>query len=295
MDELRLHPVMNPALVAAVMVVLVTALSLRPKFGNLTLLRRAALVWLRLVVVLLTLVAMLRPEFVYTKRTPQRGSLVILVDDSRSMQVEDSLGDESRWASVKSLLSSAAADLAKLAQTWDVSGYRFDVADAAFGNPRRQSRPAGGAKWRTIGSRCGHGRCARSPCQRTAARRAAFERRGAAGRCAARLAAANRRRADDGREHSALYVHVRQIGRQRAGRSGDRRPRDERDDLCRGADGSSRSANKPRLRQPAGGREAALGDRRRNGNGRHAAGRYRRRRPGDSGRASLHAANAGRV
>ena len=114
------------------MVVLVTALSLRPKFGNLTLLRRAGLVGLRFLVVLLTLVAMLRPEFVYTKRTPQRGSLVILVDDSRSMQVKDSLGDESRWASVKSLLSSAAADLAKLAQTWDVSAYRFDVADSSL-------------------------------------------------------------------------------------------------------------------------------------------------------------------
>ena len=104
MNELRLHPVMSPAPVAAVMVVLVTALSLRPKFGKLTLLRRATLVGLRLLVVLLTLVAMLRPEFVYTKGTPQRGSLVLLVDDSRSMQVADSLGDESRWETVKSLL-----------------------------------------------------------------------------------------------------------------------------------------------------------------------------------------------
>ena len=57
---------------------------------------------------------MLRPEFVYTKVTPQRGSLVLLVDDSRSMQVTDSLGDKSRWEAVKSLLDAAAADLAKL-------------------------------------------------------------------------------------------------------------------------------------------------------------------------------------
>jgi uncharacterized membrane protein len=127
MHELRLHPVMSPALVAAVMVVLVAALSLRPKFGELTWWRRAALVVLRLAVVLLTLIAMLRPELVYTKRTPQRGSLVLLVDDSRSMQVKDSLGDKSRWEAVKSLLSSAATDLARLAQTWNVSTYRFDT------------------------------------------------------------------------------------------------------------------------------------------------------------------------
>jgi uncharacterized membrane protein len=128
MNELRLHPVMSPALVAAVMVVLLTALALRPKFGNLTPLRRVALVSLRLLVVLLTLVAMLRPEFIYTKVTPQRGSLVLLVDDSRSMQVADSLGDKSRWDSIKSLLSAAAADVNRLSQLWDVSAYKFDVS-----------------------------------------------------------------------------------------------------------------------------------------------------------------------
>jgi uncharacterized membrane protein len=130
MNELRFHPVMSPALVAAVVVVLLTALSLRPKFGQLTVLRRVALVGLRLLVVVLTLVAMLRPELVYTKVTPQRGSLVLLVDDSRSMQVKDSLGDKSRWDAVKALLSSAAPDFAKLGSVWDVSAYKFDVATA---------------------------------------------------------------------------------------------------------------------------------------------------------------------
>ena len=55
----------------------------------------AALVGLRLVVVLLTLLAMLRPTLVYTKVEPQQASLVLLVDGSRSMQVADSLGDQS--------------------------------------------------------------------------------------------------------------------------------------------------------------------------------------------------------
>jgi uncharacterized membrane protein len=130
MNELRLHPVMDPLAIAIVVLGLVALLSLRPRFGSLTRGRWAALVALRLAVVLLTLLAMLRPELVYTKRTPQRASLVVLVDDSRSMQVADSLGDASRWDAVKSLLTASAADLAKLSTTWDTSAYRFDTETA---------------------------------------------------------------------------------------------------------------------------------------------------------------------
>ncbi len=85
---------------------------------------------LRLVVILLTLFAMLRPELVYTKQTPQRAALVVLVDDSRSMQVADSLGDAPRWDALKSLLTTSAEYLAKLSETWDTSAYRFDSATA---------------------------------------------------------------------------------------------------------------------------------------------------------------------
>jgi uncharacterized membrane protein len=130
MNELRLHPVMDPLAIAIVVVGLIVLLSLRPRFGNLTRGRWAALVALRLAVVLLTLVAMLRPELVYTKVTPQRASLVLLVDDSRSMQVADSLGDASRWDSVKLLLAASADDLEKLSESWDANAYRFDVATA---------------------------------------------------------------------------------------------------------------------------------------------------------------------
>ena len=128
MNELRLHPVMDPIAIAIVVLGLVALLSLRPRFGNLTRGRWAVLVGLRLAVVLLTLVAMLRPELVYTKQTPQRASLILLVDDSRSMQVADSLGDAPRWDSVKTLLDAAAPDLDSLSETWDTSAYRFSAA-----------------------------------------------------------------------------------------------------------------------------------------------------------------------
>lgn len=130
MNELRLHPVMDPLAIAIVVLALCALLSLRPQFGSLSRGRWAALVGLRLAVILLTLIAMLRPELVYTKQTPQRASLVLLVDDSRSMQVADSLGDASRWDSLKSLLSAAAPDLGKLSETWDTSVYRFDTSTA---------------------------------------------------------------------------------------------------------------------------------------------------------------------
>jgi uncharacterized membrane protein len=43
------------------------------------------------------------------------------------MQVADSLGDKPRWEALKLLLDAAAGDLAKLATTWDVKAYEFDV------------------------------------------------------------------------------------------------------------------------------------------------------------------------
>jgi hypothetical protein len=97
MNELRLHPVMDPMAIAIVVLGLLALLSLKPRYGSLTRGRWAALVGLRMAVILLVLVAMLRPELVYTKITPQRASLVLLVDDSRSMQVADSFGDAPRW------------------------------------------------------------------------------------------------------------------------------------------------------------------------------------------------------
>ena len=127
MTSLTLHPVVNGPFVAAVVVVLLALLRVGPRHVHLSRMRRGALIFLRFLVVLLALFAMLRPTIVYTESKPEQASLVLLVDGSRSMQVEDSLGDVSRWAAVKSLLGAAAGDLEKLADTWDVKAYRFDA------------------------------------------------------------------------------------------------------------------------------------------------------------------------
>jgi uncharacterized membrane protein len=126
MTELRLQPVMSWPLVVAVAFILVGLLWVQPRHVQLAARQWLALVGLRLLVVLLVLVAMLRPMLVYTKAEPQKASLVLLVDSSRSMQVADSLGDTSRWDAMKRLLGAAASDIAKLDETWDIKAYRFD-------------------------------------------------------------------------------------------------------------------------------------------------------------------------
>src|SRR5262245_18922325 len=113
MTELRFQPVAHWPIIAVVAIVLVGLLWVCPRHVQLAIRQWAALIGLRLLVVLLTLVAMLRPTLVYTKVEPQRASLVVLVDSSRSMQVADSLGDTSRWAALRRQVDAAADDLAK--------------------------------------------------------------------------------------------------------------------------------------------------------------------------------------
>lgn len=125
--ELRLQPVAGWPAVCAIAVVLIGLLCVRPRHVRLAARQWAALLGLRLLVVLLTLAAMLRPTLVYTKVEPQRASLVLLVDSSRSMQVADSLGDQPRWNAMKLLLEAANEELAKLSNVWDVKAYQFDV------------------------------------------------------------------------------------------------------------------------------------------------------------------------
>lgn len=111
----------------AAVAALLTAVWLAPvRFGGLTRGRRATLAGLRLGFVLLVLLAMLRPVIETTRAEKLRATLAVLIDSSRSMKVEDSLGGASRWRSGLEMLAEAEADLADLAQDWDIVGYRFD-------------------------------------------------------------------------------------------------------------------------------------------------------------------------
>ena len=126
MTELRFQPVVSWPVVLGIAVVLIALLWVRPRHVQLGIGQWAALIGLRLLVVLLALFAMLRPTFVYTKSEAVKASLVLLMDESRSMQVADSLGDRARWEAMKMLLDASAGDLSRLDEKWDISAYTFD-------------------------------------------------------------------------------------------------------------------------------------------------------------------------
>src|SRR3954471_23055056 len=126
MTELRFQPVVSLPVVLAVTGILLGLLFVRPRHVQLVRKQWAALIGLRLAVVLLMLFALLRPSLVYRKVEPVAASLVLLVDSSRSMQVADSLGNKTRWDSVKQLLDSSASDLAKIGKKLSVAAYEFD-------------------------------------------------------------------------------------------------------------------------------------------------------------------------
>ena len=217
MMEIRLQPVVNLPVVVAVTAVLLGLLWVRPRHVQLARRQWAALIGLRLVVVLLMLFALLRPSFVYMKAEPVAASLVMLVDGSRSMQVADSLGDKPRWDSVRRLLGSSANDIDKLNKKLNVAAYEFDSQTRKF-RPERQDWSAGCAERRRVGNRGRDQRCAGARDEQARAGDASVERRCAAGNCAARCAAAGGCAAAVGREYSPLHIHVRQVGRPRAGR-----------------------------------------------------------------------------
>jgi uncharacterized membrane protein len=124
--EVRLQPVVSMPVVVIVTAILLGLLLVRPRHVWLSARQWATLIGLRLLVVLLTLFAMLRPSFVYTKSEPIAASLVMLVDGSRSMQVADSWSDKPRWEAAKHFLNLAAGDIAKLNKKLNVAAYEFD-------------------------------------------------------------------------------------------------------------------------------------------------------------------------
>lgn len=92
--------------------------------------RRRTLVGLRMAIVLLVILAMLRPSLVYTTSRRRPSTLVLLVDQSRSMQVADAFGNKTRWQALEQVLGDSAPILDDLKDDLEIKVYRFD-ADAA--------------------------------------------------------------------------------------------------------------------------------------------------------------------
>lgn len=132
---LDFHPVGGAWLVAIIATVLVLLLGVGPRHVRLSWGQSLILRTLRLLVIVLVLLAMLRPTLKYTTTRTIETTLLVLVDGSRSMQVVDSMGGASRWQAVKQVLGDAAADFQKLAETSQVKFVEFTSETRSLESP----------------------------------------------------------------------------------------------------------------------------------------------------------------
>lgn len=147
MTQWSVDPVGGPWFAGAVALLVLAALVIGPSGKKLSRRRRSTLLALRAGTALLLLFAMWRPTLVATETRKLPGSLIIMADSSRSMQVTDSLGNESRWDAIKSLFSAATDQFAELSETWDIKLYQFDETSTPIklvdGVPEMPDAPEG--------------------------------------------------------------------------------------------------------------------------------------------------------
>lgn len=134
-------------LVAVAAVVLLALLLVGPARGRTSRQRRLTLAGIRLGVILLVLLALLRPTLVYTRTTKQSATLVILADQSRSMSVPDEVNGRTRWETVRRTLADAQDGLRTLAKDFEIKAYTFDAethpVEVADGEPQLGDKPDG--------------------------------------------------------------------------------------------------------------------------------------------------------
>ncbi len=126
MNSWSVDPVGGPWLLAVVAGLMVLALLVGPNSRRLSPRQRLILISLRAATALLLLFAMLRPTLVMSEIHKLPGSLVLMVDSSRSMKITDSVGNRSRWDALLLALGSARDQFAELAESWDLRLYQFD-------------------------------------------------------------------------------------------------------------------------------------------------------------------------
>ena len=113
------------AAVAAALLAIVALLG--PGRGRVSLGRRLALVLIRCGIILLLLLGMLRPTLVYTETHKQDATLVLLIDQSLSMSVRDSLDNKTRWDSLRATLGDCVPPLRDLGRKFELKAYTFDA------------------------------------------------------------------------------------------------------------------------------------------------------------------------
>ncbi len=137
--HLTYHPVGGYGFVAMIAALLLVLLArVGPQHVELPFGRKLTLKMLRVGAILLLIIAMLRPTFQFTRSVPQDATLLVLIDRSRSMQVEDSLDNRSRWDAVKLVLGEASDHFESMSDHWTVTPYTFaETLDPLAGSLQR--------------------------------------------------------------------------------------------------------------------------------------------------------------
>ena len=112
-------------LVALLALALVALLFFLPTFQGVRPRQIRILLALRIGIILLAVIAMLRPALVRTTSKPEAASLLVLFDESRSTQIEDAAGGKSRWQAQLDTLKKASPELAKLTKDVELKFYAY--------------------------------------------------------------------------------------------------------------------------------------------------------------------------
>jgi hypothetical protein len=148
LTEWSLEPIYNSSLAVLLIAIgLAVLLAIGPRFGKLSPRRRWTITGLRAVVILLVLLAMLRPTHIYTQTKPRSSVLLVLFDVSRSMLLPDSTAGQTRWAAQKAALAKISEVLPQLTRHAEVRVYGYDsqlhAIDASSGEITAPKEPSG--------------------------------------------------------------------------------------------------------------------------------------------------------
>lgn len=128
MQSWVLQPIINPIIVAIVAAtILFLVLFVGPRFSKLTNKRKWTLTWLRLVVALMAMLAMLRPGCVQKIEKNQSAVLLFLMDVSRSMELPHHSDDSTRWGALVDAIEENQSRFDKLRENKiEVRFFTFD-------------------------------------------------------------------------------------------------------------------------------------------------------------------------
>ncbi|MCA9106281.1 MAG: hypothetical protein KDA83_12690 [Planctomycetales bacterium] len=126
MTQWSLSPVTSVVVILGVCTVLAGLLVITARQHWIPTPRRRVLIAFRAMAVLLLATMMLRPGCIQTVSQPQRATIAVTVDVSRSMQLPHVAGGESRWERLRSLLKETSPQWQELENKFDIKVFEFD-------------------------------------------------------------------------------------------------------------------------------------------------------------------------